>query len=178
MSSARVDTVAAGPDGEGQVVARAPISAWVGLLARIVLGLVLIVAGGLKVTSPLAAARATQAYQILPFDVAGYIGMALPIVEIILGVLLLVGLFTRPAAIAGTLLMVLFVGAIASVWARGINIDCGCFGDGGAVAAGETRYGLDIARDLALALCGLWLSVRPRTPFSLDGRLSPERTPA
>ena len=151
---------------------------WVGLVARLVLGGVLLVAGLLKVGRPRAAARAAQSYQILPFEVAGMVGLALPVVEIVLGLLLVLGLFTRTAGLLGMVLQLVFIAAIASVWARGIEIDCGCFGDGGPVAAGETTYGRDIARDVGLALCGAWLALRPRTRFSLDARLTPERTPA
>lgn len=145
---------------------------WIGLVARLVLGGVLIVAGGLKVTSPLVSARAVQAYQIFPFDVAAYIGYALPVIEIIVGALLVVGLFTRPAAIVGTLLMAAFVVGIASAWARGLTIDCGCFGGGGQVGESETTYGLDLARDLGLAALGVWLVARPRSAFALDSRLA------
>ncbi|WP_082043982.1 MauE/DoxX family redox-associated membrane protein [Mobilicoccus massiliensis] len=151
---------------------------WIGLLARLVLGGVLLVAGALKVGHPLAAARAAQAYEILPFEVAGVVGLALPVVEILLGALLVLGLFTRAAALGGMILQLVFIAAIASVWARGISIDCGCFGSGGAVAPEDTQYGWDIARDVGLALCGLWLVVRPHSRFALDSRISPERTPA
>lgn len=151
---------------------------WIGLLARLVLGGTLVVAGALKVTQPLVAARSAQAYQILPFDLAGYVGMALPVVEIVLGLLLILGLYTRIAAIGGTVLMLVFVAAIASAWARGLTIDCGCFGSGGTVEPGETTYPFDIARDTALALCGAWLIARPRTAFGLDAALTSERTPA
>ncbi len=48
----------------------------VGLLARLVLGGVFVVAGALKVTTPEAMAKATQAYQVLPHDVAAYVGYA------------------------------------------------------------------------------------------------------
>lgn len=142
-----------------------------GLLARIALGGVLIVAGALKVGSPAASARAVQAYQLLPFDVAAYVGYALPVVEILIGALLVVGLLTRPAAILGGLLMVAFVIGIASAWARGLSIDCGCFGGGGQIAAADTAYPTEIARDTALALCGVWLAARPRALFSLDRAL-------
>ncbi len=140
----------------------------VGLLARLVLGGVLIAAGLLKVGSPSASARAVRAYQLLPFDLAAYVGYALPVVEILVGVLLVVGLFTRASAAVGALLMVAFVIGIASAWARGLTIDCGCFGGGGQIAEADTAYPLELARDAGLALCGTWLLVRPRTPFSLD----------
>lgn len=147
------------------------ITRWIGLVARLILGGVLLVAGGLKIGTPLAAARAVQAYQIFPFDVAAVIGYALPIVEVALGALLVLGLFTRLSAVLGTLIMVAFIAGIASAWARGLSIDCGCFGGGGLVDPSQTRYGVDIARDIAFALCGAWLIWRPRTAFSLDARL-------
>ena len=143
----------------------------VGLVARLVLGGVLLYAGATKVLTPVGSARAVQAYQIFPFEVAQYIGYALPMVEIILGVLLILGLFIRTTAIIGTVLMVLFIAGIASAWARGLAIDCGCFGGGGEVAPGETQYPRRIAEDVAFALCGVWLIVRPRSLLSLDNTL-------
>ncbi|MBP6525766.1 MAG: DoxX family membrane protein [Dermatophilaceae bacterium] len=140
----------------------------IGLLARLFLGAVLIYAGAAKVGRPLTSERAVQAFEIFPTELAGYIGLALPFVEIVLGVLLILGLFTRPVAIVSTLLMVAFIIGIAQAWARGLTIDCGCFGGGGQVAAGETKYGIDIARDATFALAGAWLWWRPRTLASLD----------
>ena len=143
----------------------------VGLLAGLVLGVVLLVAGGLKVTSLAASARAVRAFQILPYDLAGYVGYVLPVVEILVGLLLVAGLFTRvSAAVGGPLLMVFMIG-IASAWVRGLNIDCGCFGGGGTIGASETQYGVDLLRDAALVACAGWLVVRPRTAYSLDHRL-------
>lgn len=139
-----------------------------GLLARLVLGVVLLVAGGLKIGKPQGSARAVQAYEVMPFEVARYLGYALPWIEIVLGVLLVLGLFTRVNALLGTILMLAFVVGISQAWARGLTIDCGCFGGGGQVSASETQYGREIARDVLFALCGAWLVVRPRTTYSLD----------
>ena len=140
----------------------------VGLLARLTLGIVLIVAGMLKVGNPTGAARAVQGYRIFPYDVATYIGYGLPFVEIVVGVLLVLGLFTRGAALVGGLLMIAFIIGISQAWARGLHIDCGCFGGGGEVAASATKYPQEIARDAGLALCGAWLVWRPHTFASLD----------
>lgn len=144
---------------------------YIGLLARLILGVVLIVAGALKVTSPAASALAVRAFQILPYDLAGYVGYVLPTVEIAVGLLLVVGLFTRAGAVVGGLLMVAFLIGISSAWARGLSIDCGCFGGGGTIGAAQTQYGKDILRDAALAACAAWLIVRPGTAYSLDHRL-------
>lgn len=140
----------------------------VGLVARVVLGVVLLVAGGLKIGNPLGSARAVQAYDVMPFEVAKYIGYALPWLEIVLGLLIVLGLFTRVCAVLGGLLMLAFVVGISQAWARGLTIDCGCFGGGGEVASHDTKYGREVARDLGLALLGAWLVVRPRSTWSLD----------
>jgi uncharacterized membrane protein YphA (DoxX/SURF4 family) len=140
----------------------------VGLLARLFLGVVLLWAGVSKVGRPLTSQRAVQAYEIMPFDLAGYVGLALPFLEIVLGALLVLGLFTRPVAVVSTLLMLAFVAGIAQAWARGLTIDCGCFGGGGQIAAADTQYPQEIARDLGFALAGAWLWWRPRSLVSLD----------
>lgn len=162
---------------EGKTGLGKPTAAdWVGLLARLVLGGALLLAGALKVGTPLISARSVQAYQLLPFDTAAMVGYALPIVEIALGALIVLGLFTRISALLGTLLMMVFIIGIASAWTRGLSIDCGCFGNGGPVAPGETQYGLDIARDVLFGICGAWLVWRPRSALSVDGLLASRRS--
>jgi len=143
---------------------------YVGLLARLILGGALLWAGGLKVTSLVDSARAVRAYQILPYDFAGYVGYGLPLVEIVLGLLLVAGLLTRASAAAGGLLMVAFIIGIASAWARGLSIDCGCFGGGGTIEASQTQYGQEILRDAGFVACASWLAFRPRTAYSVDQR--------
>lgn len=146
-----------------------------GLLARAVLGGVLLVAGLLKVGHLETSARSVRAYQLLPYDVAGAVGYGLPILEIAVAVLLILGLYTRAAACVAALLMVVFVAGIASAWARGLSIDCGCFGNGGTIAASQTQYPQEIARDLGLLLCAVWLVARPRTAVSLERVLFGDR---
>ncbi len=143
----------------------------VGTLLRVVVALVLLVAGALKVTNLGQSALAVRAYQLLPYDLAGVVGYALPVVEILVGGLLLVGLFTRACAIVSALLMAAFVIGIASAWARGLSIDCGCFGGGGQIGAEQTAYPLELTRDAALLLAASWVAWRPRTAYALDGRL-------
>ncbi len=144
---------------------------WIGLGCRLVLGVVLIVAGALKVTDLDQSVLAVRGYQVMPYDLAVVVGYALPPLEIIVGLLLVVGLFTRWAGLLGALLMAAFIVGIAQAWIRGLTIDCGCFGGGGQVAENETKYGLEMLRDLALMAMGLFLVAFPRTPFALEDRL-------
>jgi len=141
---------------------------WVTLAARILLGVVLLLAGYLKAKSPAQAQMAVRAYKLLPISIANIFGLALPWLEIGAGVLLIVGIAVRYAALFGGLLMLLFVGAISQAWARGLSIDCGCFGGGGQVAAGHTKYLQEILRDLGLTLSAVFLYLNPHGKFGLD----------
>ncbi len=144
---------------------------WASLLARLVVGGVWVVAGLLKLPDPAASVRAVRAYELLPEAVVPLVGHLLPVVEVIVGGCLLAGLLVRPMAVVSTLLFLAFVTGIASAWARGLSIDCGCFGGGGQVADATDQYPWEIARDAGLMLLSGWLVWRPRSPLSLDGLL-------
>ena len=148
---------------------------WLGLVARLVLAGVLLAAGGAKVGDLAASVRAVHAYDLLPYTASKVVGATLPFVEIAVGLLLLVGFATRLAAAVSAALMLVFVGGIASVWARGLRIDCGCFGGGGELAADRSpSYGWEIARDVALLAMAGYLLFRPASRFALDNAFTPE----
>ncbi|MEU4788407.1 MauE/DoxX family redox-associated membrane protein [Micromonospora tulbaghiae] len=150
---------------------------WLGVAARLGLAAVWLIAGGTKVGDLAASGRAVNAYQVMPYDVATVIGAALPFVELALGVLLLAGLATRLSAGVSAALLVVFIAGIASAWARGLAIDCGCFGSGGQLAAGQTpSYLPEILRDLGFLVLAGFLLIWPRTPFSVDGWLAGDDT--
>lgn len=141
---------------------------WISTLARLIVGVTLLAAGALKVIDLQSSVAAAQAYQLLPPAAAQVLGWVLPFVEVGLGLLLIAGLFTRPVAAVSGVLALIFTAAVISVAARGMSIDCGCFGGGGPVAPGDTHYTFEIIRDLGLAaLCG-WLVWQPRSRFALD----------
>jgi uncharacterized membrane protein YphA (DoxX/SURF4 family) len=145
---------------------------WVSLAARFLLAAVWLYAGASKVTNLPASVRAVHAYQLVPNGVGDVIGAALPFVEITLGLLLVVGLGQRATAVASGALLTIFIVAIAAAWARGLRIDCGCFGSGGALAAGQSpRYLGELARDLGLLAAAAVLATWPYTRFSIDRRL-------
>lgn len=144
----------------------------IGLVARLGLAAVWLVSGAIKASDLNQTYIAVQAYDLLPGGVASVLAGALPFLELALGVLLLVGLGTRLVAIVSAVVLVAFIGAVAQSWARGLTIDCGCFGGGGQVAPGQTQYPQEIARDIGFLLLAAWLLVRPRSLASLDGWLT------
>jgi uncharacterized membrane protein YphA (DoxX/SURF4 family) len=146
---------------------------WLGTGARLLVGGVFVVAGALKVPDPAAAVRAVRAYRLLPEGVVAPVAFGLPVVEIVVGLALLAGVFVRTAAIASAVLLIVFLAAVGSAWARGLQIDCGCFGNGGQVAAGQTAYPAEILRDTGLLLVALALARWPRSRLALGGRTDP-----
>jgi uncharacterized membrane protein YphA (DoxX/SURF4 family) len=151
------------------VAARPALTPWISTAARLVLGAVLVVAGALKIADPQASVAAVRAYELLPAGLATIVGWGLPFLELVLGLLLLTGIAVRPTALATAVLLAVFVAAVASAAARGLSIDCGCFGGGGAVPPGQTAYAAEIVRDLGLLAAAGWLVARPQSRLSLGG---------
>jgi uncharacterized membrane protein YphA (DoxX/SURF4 family) len=119
------------------------------VVARFGLAAIWLYSGLIKLLNPLESRQAVQAYEILPADLIPSVAVALPAFEVILGLLLLLGLFLRPVAVASGLLLLVFIIGIASAWARGLQIDCGCFGGGGySEDAGPATYLTEIGRDI------------------------------
>lgn len=153
---------------ERRVVGRVRGLGLVGLVVRLVLAGVMLYAGWSKMTDLTGSVQNVLAYELFGYEVSRLIGILLPVVELALGALLLTGLLTRAAAATTAALLVVFVAGIVSAWARGLAIDCGCFGTGGPVAPEDTRYLAEIVRDVGFLLLAAWLIVRPRTLLSLD----------
>jgi uncharacterized membrane protein YphA (DoxX/SURF4 family) len=144
---------------------------WLTLIFRLVLGGVLLVAGALKVSDPYSSATSVRAYQILPVDLANFLGFVLPFAEVAIGIFLIVGIWVRLNAIAGGALMIMFIIAIAQAWIRGISLDCGCFGKGGLLETDELpvwNYTLEIARDIVLAVFAVYIYRLPKGKLGLD----------
>ena len=141
-----------------------------GLIARFGLAAVWGYAGLLKIFEPGGAYTAIVGYRLgIPGDVAQLIGYALPALEIGLALLLIAGIWVKPAAMASFVINGLFIVGIIQVWIRGYSIDCGCFGSGGDVdpEGRHLRYTQYILRDLLFMLMAWRLVRNPVTPFSL-----------
>jgi uncharacterized membrane protein YphA (DoxX/SURF4 family) len=141
---------------------------WLTLLSRLILGVVLLVAGGLKIGNLPKSAMAVRSYEMLPIPLANFLGYTLPWNEIGLGLLLIVGVTVKISGALGALTMLAFIIAIAQAWARGLSIDCGCFGGGGAIDPEDTKYLSEIIRDIGLMALGIFLYFYPKGRFALE----------
>jgi len=118
------------------------------LILRILLGGVLLAAGGLKVGHASSLAASIADFRLLPAAVIGPLALALPYLELLLGVYLIVGLFTRIAAALAGFEFLIYAVAIASAVMRRIPAGCGCFGPKDTAVADWPH----VAFDLALAM--------------------------
>jgi uncharacterized membrane protein YphA (DoxX/SURF4 family) len=143
---------------------------WFTFLFRLTLGGVLLVAGGLKVGNPQKSAMSVRAYEVLPVDIANFFGYVLPWFEIGVGALLILGVAVKISALLGGVTMLIFILAISQAWARGLSIDCGCFGGGGTIDPSETKYLEEILRDIGLMLMAIYLYRFPSGRFALEKR--------
>ncbi len=141
---------------------------WVSLIVRLGMAGILIAAALPKLADIPASIRAVRAYRLLPEAVVPFVGTMLPFLELLLAAFLLVGLFTRIAAIVWLVMMGAFVIGVIWVWVKGYSIDCGCFGGGGDVEEGTTNYPLHLLERAGFIVLGAWLLKFPTSRFSVD----------
>ncbi|MDH3999092.1 MAG: DoxX family membrane protein [Desulfuromonadales bacterium] len=128
-------------------------------LSRLALALVFVYAGAVKMNDVVAFAGHVAAYQILPYALNYLVAATLPYIEFLAGMLLLLNARVRPALLTIAAMNLVFMLALLSVLARGLDIDCGCFDPGGGQDVGA---GMALLRDIGLmALIVLMWQLRP-----------------
>jgi uncharacterized membrane protein YphA (DoxX/SURF4 family) len=137
---------------------------WVGLAVRLLAAAIWLVSGVSKLVDLSQFETQVHAYQLLPTALDAPFAYTLPFLEVGIGLYLLVGLLVRPVAVFACCLMAVFIVAMAQAWARGLSLDCGCFG-----TLARERVGLGtILRDAALGIPTLVLAIWPARHWSLD----------
>ena len=143
---------------------------WLVLVLRIAIGGIFVVAGASKVGQAAAFAAQIAGFRLLPEPLIAPLAVMLPYWEIVLGGLLILGLFTRIAAWVGVVLFATFDLAIASAVVRGMTVSCGCFGPNDATV---TTWA-EVARDAVFVALALIVAVRPPGALALDRRIGNE----
>ncbi len=127
---------------------------WLLLVLRAVLAVVFLYAAYSKLRQPwLLFAMAIDAYRLLPQWAVMTLARALPWCELALGILLLTGFWLRQVALTASLLLVVFFGVMLRSYAKGLEIDCACFG------LGEALSVKTLLRDGVLVMSSMALTV-------------------
>ena len=125
----------------------------VALALRIALGAVFVYAAWTKLRQPWELfAMSIDAYKVLPYGAVLAVARTLPWAELLIGLLLMAGRWLRVSAAAASLLLLVFFGLMVRAYAKGMQIDCGCFGLGDAISART------LARDGALLAGSVFLT--------------------
>ena len=132
------------------------------LVLRLVLGVVFVWASIHKVQHPELLAATSRSYEIIPVSLSNLFAIFLAWSELFAGVFLIVGVFTRQAALVVALLLAMFIIAISATMIRGLVIDCGCFDE-----EGHPVDWVVLARNLLLILTAFLVYRFDRGYFSL-----------
>lgn len=148
--------------------AKFPIKDLLSAGARGALAGVFIVACIHKIGDPHGFALQVATYQILPLFLVNLQAIILPWVELAAGVLLIIGLWTRPAALVTIGMNLMFIAAIALALSADLHLQCGCFSS--AQAGDDMSVGL-IYRDAAFLVVGAILVYVKPDRLTLDAWL-------
>lgn len=121
---------------------------------RWILGLLFLYAGFEKAFHPQDFAQIILNYRILPDPLINPTAVLLPWLEIVLGLLLILGRLLPGAVLLGNFLLVVFFAAILFNLARGLDIDCGCFSTAGGNRSGGAMSWYVIRDGILLLLAG------------------------
>jgi uncharacterized membrane protein YphA (DoxX/SURF4 family) len=101
------------------------------LLLRVLLGVIFIYAAWTKLRTPWELfAISIDSYQILPLRAVAFVARTLPWFELVVGILLIAGIWLRTAAVSTSLLLLVFFSLMVRAFVSGQQINCGCFGPG------------------------------------------------
>lgn len=116
------------------------------LIACCTVGGLFLAAGILKLRSLPGFLVAIEGYQLIPSRMAVWLAVWVPWLEIFAGACVVTGIGRRAGGVVLMALLLAFSGAVLSAWARGLDIECGCFAAGGSSKVGPVA----VARNLLL----------------------------
>ena len=108
-------------------------------ICRIVMGLLFIVAALAKIGDVAAFSTQIHNFRMIPVALENLVAMTLPWIELLAGLSLLIGIRPRSGGMIVTVLMAFFLVAVAIAMARGLDIECGCFGTADATTVGLSK---------------------------------------
>lgn len=132
------------------------------LAARVILSVVWIRAGVYKLLgNRVDVIQSIQGYEIFSQEWATFLGGIIGPLEVAGGVLLLLGVVPRFTGLLSAIVLTLFIIGIGQAWARGLVIDCGCFGDVQISDDVERDYAFSIARDTLYVILSFVVAYGP-----------------
>lgn len=144
---------------------------YITLFARVLIGCVFVIAAVGKVADPAKFANEIIKYNLLPDASVNIMALVLPWIELCCGIFILAGVKLRANSALVGLMLIVFTSAVLISMARGLDINCGCFGDAKKEKVGWPK----VSENLALILLSGYIFTSRAAKFNLDGSI-PDQT--
>ena len=141
-----------------------PFNAQINLLIRLFIGGLFIFTGISKIVDPALFAREISFYRMLPDFTINLLAIILPWIEVVVGMLFMLGVRIKSNILLLGGMLLTFNFAIAVAWARGLNINCGCFSNVAKEIVGLGKLSENFAMFAAL----VFMFFFPNNRFSLE----------
>lgn len=133
------------------------------LISRLVVGFIFLSFSLDKIVNPEEFVRSVTNYQILPLIFTNIFALILPWIELLVGLMLILGVRLRANALISAVVMTMFIIAVANAWAAGLDINCGCS------SATPEKVGLPkLLENTGLLVLSLFVYFFPQKKFTLE----------
>lgn len=146
---------------------------WLSLPIRVYLGVVFIAACLHKIAHPGVFALDVATYDILSLALINPMAIILPYIELIAGIMLIVGFRSRASALAVLGMMFMFIIAVVLALYKGLDMSCGCFASQSMEQ--EPMGTMTVLRDLSWFVMSLYVVLFDRNPIGIDRWINPRK---
>ena len=131
---------------------------WVVRGAQLIIGLVFIAAALPKIGDPQSFSLAVHNFRLLPLFMENLVALSLPWIELVAGLAMVFGVRARAGGLLTSAMMIAFTVAVAIAMARGLDVECGCFGTSDGTRVGAQK----LLENTGLTVLALLGTLRPR----------------
>ena len=141
-----------------------PKNEYINLIIRVTVGLIFITFAAGKIAEPAPFAKSIANYDMLPYKLVNLLAIILPWIEIIAGLFLFFGVKLKANILLIASMLVVFNIAVATAWARGLDIECGCYAD-----IAKQKVGLQkLIENFLMLIALLFLYFFPNNKFAFE----------
>lgn len=97
------------------------------IVLRLIIGGIFVYASIDKIANPYEFSQAVKNYDMLPLSLVNFFAIAIPMIELVAGLMLIFGIYVKGSAASISILLVVFLIALTQALIRGLDISCGCF---------------------------------------------------
>lgn len=136
---------------------------YLNVVVRLFLGVFFLLAALGKAAEPALFAKEIANYAIIPEPLINLVALFIPWTELVVSIFLIFGIRLKSSSAITSILLIIFIAAVGSAMARGLDINCGCFSQ-------KIQYvgWPKILENIGLLLLSLYLFFSPAKKFTVE----------